>query len=217
MSIDPPQIRQGRRPLCFLFNGRDFGAFDGGLTMATIIDQLEVDHRNVAGLLKILEAELGAIQRIEEPDYPLMALVLDYMLSYPDLVHHPKEDLIYQMLLKRLPEIRDSLDDLELEHEVLASLTREFADMLRDVTAGGTVGRETLINTGRSFVQTYRDHMLTENVGVFVLARKHLTTEDLLLAAAEFHPQSDPLFGTATEARFARLLDQIETTAPHHN
>lgn len=181
--------------------------------MTSIIDQLEADHRNIAGLLKILDTQLDAIHRIEEPDYPLMALVLDYLLTYPDLVHHPKEDLIYQMLLKKMPEIRDSLDDLEVQHEVLASLTREFADTLRNVVAGETVGREVFINAGRTFVQHYRDHMVTENVGVFVLARKHLTAEDLLLAAAEFHPQSDPLFGASTEARFDRLLDQIETAS----
>jgi hemerythrin-like domain-containing protein len=181
--------------------------------MTTIIDQLETDHRNVANLLTILGGQTDAIERIEDPDYPLMALVLEYLLTYPDLVHHPKEDLIYLMLLKRLPEIRDSLDDLELEHEMLASLTRDFADLLRDVTAGATVGRDMLIDASRTFIKTYRDHMLTENVGVFVLARKHLTPADLLLAAAEFHPQSDPLFGATTEVRFARLLRQIEVAS----
>jgi hemerythrin-like domain-containing protein len=69
------------------------------MDMTTIIDQLETDHRNVAELLGILSAELDTIKRIEDPDYPLMGMVLDYLLTYPDLVHHPKEDLIYQMLL----------------------------------------------------------------------------------------------------------------------
>lgn len=181
--------------------------------MTSIIDQLQTDHRNIAGLLKILDAQLDAIKQVRDPDYPLIGLILDYLLTYPDLVHHPKEDLIYQMLLSRMPEIRDSLDDLELEHEVLASLTREFADLLRDVNAGATVSREALVKAGETFVQTYRDHMLTENVGVFVMARKHLTAEDLRLAAVEFHPQSDPLFGATTEARFARLLHQIEVAS----
>jgi len=58
--------------------------------MATIIDHLETDHRNFAGLLKILDRELDSIAAIKEPDYPLMALVLDYLLTYPDQVHHPK-------------------------------------------------------------------------------------------------------------------------------
>jgi hemerythrin-like domain-containing protein len=183
------------------------------MDMTTIIDQLETDHRNVAELLGILSAELDTIKRIEDPDYPLMGMVLDYLLTYPDLVHHPKEDLIYQMLLKRQPGLRETLDDLEVEHEVLGSLTREFADIVRDVVAGAPVERERFIDSGRTFVKTYRDHMLGENSGVFVLAREHLPPADLLLAAAEFHPQSDPLFGYTTEERFARLLGRIKLSA----
>jgi len=51
--------------------------------MTAIIDQLEHDHRNLAGLLKILETELDRLERIEAPDYPLMNMVLDYLLTYP--------------------------------------------------------------------------------------------------------------------------------------
>ena len=181
--------------------------------MTTIIDQLETDHRNVAEILGILSMELDTIKRIEDPDYPLMGMILDYLLTYPDLVHHPKEDVIYQMLLRRQPGLRDTLDDLEIEHEVLASLTREFADLVRDVVAGSLVERESLVELGCRFVKTYRDHMLGENAGVFVLAREHLTPADFHLAAAEFHPQSDPLFGHTTEERFARLLDRIKLAA----
>ncbi|MDA1310962.1 MAG: hemerythrin domain-containing protein [Proteobacteria bacterium] len=181
--------------------------------MTAIIDQLEHDHRNLAGLLQILETELDTLERIEAPDYPLMNMVLDYLLTYPDLVHHPKEDLIYRSLLKRRPELRDRLDDLEVEHQVLSSMTLEFADGLRRVVNGVTVGRSWLIETGRTFVDTYRRHMKSENAGVFLLAREHLTAEDLELAAADFHPIADPLFGGATEARFARLLTSIEIAA----
>ena len=181
--------------------------------MATIIDQLETDHRNVAEILKILSVELDTIKRVEDPDYPLIDMILDYLLTYPDLVHHPKEDVIYQMLLRSQPDLRETLDNLEVEHEVLASLTREFADLVRDVVAGALVERETLVDLGDNFIKFYRDHMLGENAGVFVLAREHLTPADFHLAAAEFHPCSDPLFGHTTEERFARLLYRIKLAA----
>ena len=64
-----------------------------------------------------------------------------------------------------------------------------------------------------NFVDTYRQHMKSENAGVFLLAREHLTAEDLELAAVDFHPIADPLFGGATEERFARLLTSIEIAA----
>jgi hemerythrin-like domain-containing protein len=179
--------------------------------MATILDHLEADHRTFAGLLKILEGELDSIAAVEEPDYPLMSLVLDYLLTYPDQIHHPKEDLIYQILLRKFPEVRDSLDDLEQDHVTLANLTRSFAATLRDVVAGEAVMRETLLAAGRTFVQTYRGHMLSENVGVFKLARRHLPAIDLDGLMAEFEPGIDPLRGTGT--RFTRLLEDIRVSS----
>lgn len=181
--------------------------------MLTVIDDLEADHKTCAGLLDTLEAELTRIAAIEEPDYPLMALVLDYLLTYPDQVHHPKEDLIYQLLLRKFPEIRDSLDDLEKQHVELAKLTRSFADTLRDVTAGEAVMRDDLLKAGRSFVETYRDHMRGENVGVFRMARRHLTAGDLESVAAQFADAGNPLSGPTAEAKFARLLDDIHVAS----
>ncbi len=179
--------------------------------MATIIDHLEADHRNFAGLLKILDGELGRIAAVEEPDYPLMSLVLEYLLTYPDQVHHPKEDLIYQILLRKFPELRDSLEDLEQDHATLADLTRAFATTLRDVASGEPVMRETLVAAGRTFVDTYRDHMLSENVGVFKLARQHLPAIDLDRLMEEFVLDADPLRGAAP--RFARLLEDIQVAS----
>jgi hemerythrin-like domain-containing protein len=181
--------------------------------MATIIDHLETDHRNFASLLKILDRELASIAAIEEPDYPLMALVLDYLLTYPDQVHHPKEDLIYQMLLRKLPEIRDSLDDLEHEHMVLANLTRDFANTLRDVVAGEAVMREELLSAGRAFVDTYKNHMLSENVGVFKLARQHLPAIDMDTLMGDFETQSDALRANHASGRFERLLETIKSAS----
>lgn len=181
--------------------------------MATIIDHLETDHRNFAGLLKILDRELDLIAALAEPDYPLMTLVLDYLLTYPDQVHHPKEDLIYQMLLRKLPEVRDSLDDLEHEHIVLATLTRDFTSLLKDVVAGEAVMRETLLNAGRGFVDTYKNHLLTKNTGVFKFARQHLPAMDLEPLMGEFDLQSDALRGAEAGERFERLLETIRSAS----
>jgi len=181
--------------------------------MATIIDHLETDHWNFAGLLKILERELDHIAALAEPDYTLMSLILDYLLTYPDQVHHPKEDLTYQMLLRKLPAIRDSLDDLEHEHIVLATLTREFSNKLRDVVAGEAVMREDLLNAGRGFVDTYKNHMLNENTGVFKLARQHLPALDLDTLMGEFDLQSDSLRAGDPGGRFERLLATIRDGA----
>lgn len=181
--------------------------------MTVLIEQLERDHVNLAGLLKILEAEIDTVDRVEEPDFQLMSMILDYLLTYPDEVHHPKEDVLYAMLLTRQPALRDTVGDLDEEHVRLAALTRQLADGLRSAVGGSLVGRDWLSQIARTFIQTYRDHMQNENTEIFPLARRHLTAEDWALAQTEFSPDDDPLFGANTDVGFERLLKRIQISA----
>jgi len=77
-------------------------------------------------LLDAVERQLERFDRGETPDYDILQGVLDYALTYPDLYHHPKEDLVYARLRLRDPAAADSLTDLQAEHHTLAEVTRRF-------------------------------------------------------------------------------------------
>ena len=68
------------------------------IAVSTVLAQLREDHRNMAILLALLERQAELIAGGEEPDYDLSHDVLRYMTSYPDAVHHPREDRIYLRL-----------------------------------------------------------------------------------------------------------------------
>jgi len=181
--------------------------------MTTIIDQLEQDHANMANLLVILNGELDNIRRVQDPDYELMRMILEYMLTYPDAVHHPKEDVIYQILIRQRPDLADTLYDLEADHEETGKQTRAFADMLNQAQGGEAIGREELCKAGQDFVDAYRIHMRKENQEIFPKAREHLTFDNWELAAEGFDPSADPLFGDTVEDRFAKLYQRIQVAA----
>ena len=109
--------------------------------MAHIILQLQKDHLNAAKLLDLLEAQIGTLHDGETPDYLLMFDVMCYMRHYPDLFHHPKEDLIFEKLKERDPSVRPIVDNLMEEHKALAEKGVQFFESLQTVVSESMVPR----------------------------------------------------------------------------
>jgi hemerythrin-like domain-containing protein len=160
-------------------------------------------------LLDAVERQLARFDRGETPDYDILLGVLDYSLTYPDLYHHPKEDLVYARLRRLDPAATESLDDLQAEHRTLAAVTRRFAKALRCVLQDLEVPRETFGQATREFLDTYRQHIGLEESVFFPAAEARLTAADWTAIEAEAKAQRDPLFDDKGEARYATLRAEI--------
>src|SRR5678815_1568332 len=64
------------------------------------------EHLNFVALLDVLEAELDRFSRGKAPDYELMLDIMFYMTHYPDVLHHPKEDVAFGRIAARHPAVR---------------------------------------------------------------------------------------------------------------
>jgi hemerythrin-like domain-containing protein len=60
-----------------------------------LMNDLRGDHRNMALLLDLLDAQIDRLSASEEPDYDLVRDIMLYMTEYPGVVHHPMEDIVY--------------------------------------------------------------------------------------------------------------------------
>ena len=89
--------------------------------MGNVISKLRTEHVNFRKLLDLLEVQLDLFHRGESPDYQLMTDILDYMTHYPDVFHHPKEDVIFSRLLERDSSIAQSVEELARQHHVIAA------------------------------------------------------------------------------------------------
>ena len=77
---------------------------------------------------------VGDVSESQAPDYRLLEVIADYLLSYPDEVHHPKEDLIFLKFQGRDSDDASKLSQLLDEHRELREITQEFAATLGDST-----------------------------------------------------------------------------------
>ena len=181
--------------------------------MSNVVDALLQDHSNMAKLLDAVERQLAAFERGEPLDLDILQGALDYCLNYPDLYHHPKEDLVWERLRLRDPEGTAAFADLHEEHRKLGELTRRFAAAMRSVLRDLEVSRESVDQIARQFLDRYRRHMEMEEQRFFPAAVRTLTAADWAEIDMQLADRDDPLFGAASEARFKALRQDILTWA----
>jgi hemerythrin-like domain-containing protein len=170
-----------------------------------------MDHVNLTKLLDALERQIAVFDHGDQPDYDIVGGIVDYCLTYPDLHHHPTEDLVLNKLRDRSPESAAEVGPLETDHEQLGQLTRRFAAAVQNILQGAEVSRDAIDDLARTFLNAYRGHMQKEDEVFFVAAEKMLSEQDWNDLDQEVTALRDPLFGDQAEARFARLLDDILT------
>lgn len=177
--------------------------------MARAVESLFQDHANMAKLLDALERQVALFERGEAPDYDVVQGILDYCLNYPDLYHHPKEDLILQRLRLRDPAAAEAIGDLHGEHRRLGALTRRFAAAVRGVLQDLEIPREAFGHIAREFLTLYREHMSLEERVFLPAAVRSLSAEDWDEIDARAGERRDPVFGPEGEARFAALRAKV--------
>jgi hemerythrin-like domain-containing protein len=181
----------------------------GGAKMTKILDELCQDHRNLAQLWDLLGRELRVFKDGGQPDYDLVESILDYCINYPDLCHHPKEDLVFKKLAERNPGAIGAIGDLSQEHEKLAALTWRFCTALSNVLEDKQLPREWFLDVANDFLSFSRQHMQMEEVLFFPAARKSLTDEDWAELEAEIENVGDPLFGNDKQEKYQSLFRSI--------
>lgn len=177
--------------------------------MVSVVESLRQDHANLAKLLNALERQIGALEAGGVPDYDIVQGALDYCLNYPDLYHHPKEDLVFKRMQARNPAAAAAYGDLLGQHTDLAALTRRFAAAVHNIMSDQEVPREIFVRTARRFLEVYREHMAAEEHYFLPAAERSLSDEDWAEIEAQMAERDDPLFGPSSEEHFAALRKEV--------
>jgi hemerythrin-like domain-containing protein len=179
--------------------------------MVLIIDQLGRDHRNLRLILDIIEEEMNAYKDARVPDFDLLRMIAEYTLDYPDLVHHPMEDLVFERLVVRDPDAKSVVGHLVREHQQLSELTRRFAAAISDAANDVELPREWLDSLAREYLLANRMHMETEEKHFFPRALAMLTSEDWAEIALSVASTDDPVFGKTVARTYVSLYERILT------
>ena len=124
-----------------------------------IIERLSREHRNIEKLLRVLERELEVFDRGDRPDYEVIRAVISYFEVYPEIYHHPQEDLVFAKLRTRDPAAAAKIGDLAYEHRKGAERLRRVAHAVDKVLADQELLRQDVDAIVRDFIDQERRHM----------------------------------------------------------
>jgi hemerythrin-like domain-containing protein len=183
---------------------------------ARALDIIRTEHRSLAAVLHVLQYLAGEIRgRGAAPDYGLLRLMVDYIDSFHQRFHHPKEDdFLFRAIRVRTREGDTLLADLEAQHAEgdgwLQNL-REAVNRLQ-ASAGGSTAE--FARAADLYADFHWKHMRQEEEQVMPLAERVLTAGDWQEIDAAFTSNDDPMFGQAPRQEYAALLKLILSQAP---
>ena len=175
--------------------------------------ELREDHRNMAIVLDLLSVLVEEMEAGKDPDFELFDEIMRYMTVYPDAVHHPKEDVVYEQLREKRPDLSDGLDDVPEDHRDIARLGSLLRDEVEAVNAGAAVRREKMIEDTSAYIKRLRGHMQWEEDDLFPRIDKMLDAEPHRVDVSQWQHIKDPVFELEIEAGFRRLMQSLPPAA----
>jgi len=109
--------------------------------MSDSISLWQAEHVNFATLLDLLEDQLDLFHQGKNPDYEMMLDIMFYMTHYPDVLHHPREDLAFARILELDVNSRPIVSDLVEQHVRLKDFGDALVRSLENIIDGSILHR----------------------------------------------------------------------------
>lgn len=147
------------------------------------------------------------------PNFPLLHAILDYVVSYPDRWHHPKEnDYLFAAIRARTRDADALLNELEREHEEgrprIEHLKRSLVAFEREGLGGP------FFEAAEAYALREWEHMRKEEDALMPIAERVLDGDDWARIHAAFRENDNPLFGLKPKDDAERLYQRILDLAP---
>ena len=174
------------------------------------------EHRSLAAVvhgLRFLVREMK--EKGTDPDSRLLWAMLYYIETFPQKLHHPKEEAyLFRCLKARTHAADKAIAELEEQHKAGAQHVKALEVTLGRFEAGAPGGRELFMAAAENFADEIAKHMAFEENVVIPIAKQHLQTEDWAEIAAAFGENGDPRFGAEPDHEFRSLFSRIVNLAP---
>lgn len=178
--------------------------------IADLMKDLREDHRNMAIVLDLLDGVIEHIRAEDDSDLELLSEVMHYMTVYPDAVHHPKEDLVYEQLQHNRPDLAEGLEDVPGDHADIADLGTRLRNDIDSIESGTAIKREKLVEDAMNYVTRLRNHMAWEENDLFKRIDRMIESKAHPIDLTHFRELHDPVFGESAAAGFNRLMESLQ-------
>ena len=177
--------------------------------MESILYKLHKDHVNFIKLLDFLKQQLAFLKECKDSDLELILDAIRYMKEYPDLIHHPLENVVFNYYLKHHKKVRKEVKELLHEHDEMPLLTEKLMEMLQAASSGLPQERSRLCGYLEQYITKQIEHMNHEEASVYPEIDSALSDQEWLDIDSELKDVEDPLFGKKIKKSYQALLQQV--------
>lgn len=177
--------------------------------MSVTIKKMYEEHAYIGRVVAVLEQQTEYMAEGDAPDYPLMQDIVDYLIDFPDLVHHKKEDVVFAKLLDRNDQLDAIIKEIEEEHKLISSKGHEICTLLEDIVLETVVSRDQVVRQLMQYIDLYKNHLSKEEKELFSLAAHTLSAKDWKGLNSALPDDEDPIFGKQVKKRYAALYESI--------
>ena len=160
-----------------------------------VLQKLNDDHKHIATVLDALEQELRDSDD-HDTDWLIVNDLVSWLQEYPDAVHHPLEDQMFDRVLDKglTPAERELVHFNLAQHAEITAATHKLATDVDSILNDIVVPLNQLNEHFERYVETQRIHMRNENTNLFPLAQRLLSEADWAEVGAEAALHRDPMF-----------------------
>lgn len=184
-----------------------------------IMDAIDIIHHEHSRIATVLQCLDRLAERISDErtvaDLAAFEAIIDYLQSFPERFHHPKEnEYLFAALEQRAPELAPTIRQLKAEHAEGEQRLNGLSRALEDMRAGREGSREDFRRCVADYVAFERDHMRTEETAVMPSARAKLSEEEMLALQEAFSGHADPLFDAHRRGKYNALYTHLLDVIP---
>lgn len=173
------------------------------------------EHLAISAVLYSLRYLVKEMRRGAAPNFAVLRAILDYIVSYPDRWHHPKEDkYLFAAVRRRTREADGLIARLEREHALGYPMVDELKKQLVAFQGGDSEARDAFFAAADRYAELEWEHLRTEEDVFLPIAERVLDAEQWAEIAVAFRENDNPLFGIKPREEAEALYQRILKLAP---
>lgn len=144
-----------------------------------MLNQLRLDHANMARLLHVLQLKHKTLDQGERPNFQLMREVVDYILSYMDGFATPLERVCVERLQTQAPEHSAVTEKMADEYRELKPRLQRLSNDIDMILMDNVLPMDRFADDLKAYLEAHRAYLRHEREGLFPLIDEHFSQEDM--------------------------------------
>jgi len=144
-----------------------------------MLNQLRLDHANMARMLHVLQLKHKTLANGERPDFQLMREVVDYILSYMDGFATPLERICVERLKTQAPEHLPLMEQMASDYRELKPRLMRLSQDIDMILMDNILPMDRFADDLKAYLEAHRGYLRHEREGLFPLIDKYFSEEDM--------------------------------------